>query len=635
MATVRPTKNGIKTMHMTQRRWVVLSFCLASGCFNAPGGSAKGVFAKISGLFSGATTSGPDQQAVSGTLAIGESMIAELGISLRELGLTEAQIVGVQESARKELKTGVVAIQAGNLSLNVNMVGLPVEYAAPAVVRGAVAGLALLSATENSLKTSAVQTIVGTSFKSLSGNTGGLPTATLESLATTMAGGAVSKLTDAGFTADLVGDATKSVTSGSIANLQAAGISTDAVANVAKAVVTGAVQQLATIDLPAASVAAAVAGATEGAVASITATGLDATATVTLAGTLTAASVESLTVFKSLDQSTLVNTMKEISTSAVEALATAKIDSAYLGPAVKSIASASVAAVATVSEQSGLGASLVTSGAAALAAGAISGLNTVAADATVAASATENIISGTMSSLAQSTVLSTADKSTAAATVVGKSVEALSNLSSEATKTSVMSSVIGSTMANLSTLGIASDAQVAAETVKAITTNATSALVSAGFSSSTLSSATQTVVSSAVKGIDTLSVTGASAIGNLVSNVISGVSAGITTLTRDGKADENAAVAAINSSTQTATATVSTLQVASNLSAGEIASVNAQATAAVPASVTYPSTSLVLFANVKMSTLTPTKSGSFTSCTSTPNLPAGLTLGSDLSLIHI
>ena len=124
-------------------RGAVLSLLLLTGCFNAPGGGVRGVFGKISSLISGATSSGPDQQAVSGTLAIGEAMIEELATSLRELGLTEAQIAGVQESARKELKAGVVAIQAGNLNLNVNMVGLPVEYAAPAVVRGAVAGLSL------------------------------------------------------------------------------------------------------------------------------------------------------------------------------------------------------------------------------------------------------------------------------------------------------------------------------------------------------------------------------------------------------------------------------------------------------------------------------------------------------------
>ena len=520
------------------------------------------------------------------------------------------------------------------MNLTVDMLGQPVEYAAPAVVRGAVAGLALVGVGNVDLKANAVQAIVGSSFKSLSGKTDALPTANLQNLATTMAGGAVSKLSEAGFASSDVGQATKSVTSGSIANLQAAGISSEDMAGVARAVVTGSVTQLGNINLPAADIAGAVAGAAEGAVSSISTTGLNQADTAQLAGTLTAASVQTLTVFKGASQSVLLEAMQDISKGAVAALQTANISNSFLGSAVEAIASGSVSAISSVSESSGFGSNLITNGAAAVASGAISGLTAVSqkSESSVTAAATQSIITGTMASLATSSSLNVADKSAAAASVVGKSVEALSTLGSEATKTAAMGSVIGATMASLQSLGIAADAKTTASTVQAITSNATSALGVAGFTGSNLAAASQSVVSNTVQGIDKLNVSSATDIGNLLSNVLSGVSSGYSALTKSGKADENAAVAAINSSTQTATSAVSTLKSASNLSTAEIASVTQQVAAATPATVSYAVTELKLVLASAMSALEPTRKGSFSDCSASPALPVGLTLSATCSI---
>ena len=610
---------------------------LTSSCFNPPGssGGAKGAFTKVASILSGASNGGrSDQQVVAGTLAIGESIIADLASSLKLAGLSDVQIAAVQDSARRELAAGVVAIQSNSMNLTVDMLGQPVEYAAPAVVRGAVAGLALVGAGNVDLKAGAVQAIVGSSFKSLSGKTDSLPTANLQNLATTMAGGAVSKLTEAGFASSDVGQATKSVTSGSIANLQAAGISSEDMAVVAKAVVTGSVTQLANINLAAADIAGAVAGAAEGAVSSIGTTGLNQADTAQLAGTLTAASVRTLTVFKGASQSVLLDAMRDISTSAVAALQTANIGNASLGSAVEAIASGSVAAISAVSESSGFGSNLITNGAAAVASGAISGLSSVSqnSDSSVTAAATQSIITGTMASLATSSSLNVADKSAAAASVVGKSVEALSTLGSDSTKTAAMGSVIGTTMASLQSLGIAADAKTTASTVQAITSNATSALGVAGFTGSNLAAASQSVVSNTVQGIDKLNVSSAADLGILLSNVLSGVSSGYSALTKSGKADENAAVAAINSSTQTATSAVSTLKSAGNLSTTEIASVTQQVAAAAPATVTYAVSELKLALGSAMSALEATRKGSFSDCSASPTLPVGLTISATCTI---
>ena len=614
---------------------IALTF-LTSSCFNPPGGGggAKGAFTKAASILSGTSNGGSDQQVVAGTLAIGESIIADMASSLKLAGLSDVQIAAVQDSARKELAAGVVAIQSNTMNLTVDMLGQPVEYAAPAVVRGAVAGLALVGAGNVDLKANAVQAIVGSSFKSLSGKTDALPTANLQNLATTMAGGAVSKLSEAGFASSDVGQAAKSVTSGSIANLQAAGISSEAMAGVARAVVTGSVTQLANINLPAADIAGAVAGAAEGAVSSISTTGLNQADTAQLAGTLTAASVQTLTAFKGASQSVLLDAMQDISKGAVAALQTANISNTFLGSAVEAIASGSVAAISSVSESSGFGSNLITNGAAAVASGAISGLTAVSqkSDSSVTAAATQSIITGTMASLATSSSLNLADKSAAAASVVGKSVEALSTLGSEATKTAAMGSVIGTTMASLQSLGIAADAKTTASTVQAITSNATSALGVAGFTGSNLAAASQSVVSSTVQGIDKLNVSSAADIGNLLSNVLSGVSSGYSALTKSGKADENAAVAAINSSAQTATSAVSTLKSASNLSTAEIASVTQQVAAAAPATVTYAVTELKLALASAMTALEPTRKGSFSDCSASPALPVGLTLSATCTI---
>ena len=609
---------------------------LMSSCLNPPGssGGARGAFTKIASVLSGASDSGSDQQVVAGTLAIGESIITNLANSLKLAGLSDVQIVAVQESARRELAAGVVAIQSEAMNLTVDMVGQPVEYAAPAVVRGAVAGLALVGAAHVDFRSSAVRAIVGSSFKSLNGNTDGLPTASLQNLATTMAGGAVSKLTAAGFSPSEVGQATKSVTSGSIANLQAAGISSEAMAGVAKAVVTGSVTQLANINLPAAEIAGAVAGATEGAVSSIGTTGLNQSDTAQLAGTLTAASVHTLTAFQGASESVLLDAMRDISMGAVAALQTANISNSSLGSAVEAIASGSVSAISAVSESSGFGSTLITNGAAAVASGAISGLSSVSqtSDSSVTTAATKSIITGTMASLSTSSSLNVADKSAAAASVVGKSVEALSTLGSESTKTAAMGSVIGTTMASLQSLGIAANAETTASTVQAITSNATSALGVAGFTGSNLAAASQSVVSSAIKGIDKLNVSTAGSIGTLLSNVLSGVSSGYSALTKSGMADENAAVAAINSSTQTATAAVATLQSTSNMSTAEMASVTQQVAAAAPATVTYAVGELNLALGSAMSALEPNRKGTFGDCSVTPSLPAGLTLSPTCSI---
>ena len=614
---------------------IALTF-LTSSCFNPPGGGggAKGAFTKAASILSGTSNGGSDQQVVAGTLAIGESIIADMASSLKLAGLSDVQITAVQDSARRELAAGVVAIQSNTMNLTVDMLGQPVEYAAPAVVRGAVAGLALVGAGNVDLKANAVQAIVGSSFKSLSGKTDVLPTANLQNLATTMAGGAVSKLREAGFASSDVGQAAKSVTSGSIANLQAAGISSEAMAGVAKAVVTGSVTQLANINLPAGDIAGAVAGAAEGAVSSISTTGLNQADTAQLAGTLTAASVQTLTAFKGASQSVLLDAMQDISKGAVAALQTANISNTFLGSAVEAIASGSVAAISSVSESSGFGSNLITNGAAAVASGAISGLTAVSqkSDSSVTAAATQSIITGTMASLATSSSLNLADKSAAAASVVGKSVEALSTLGSEATKTAAMGSVIGTTMASLQSLGIAADAKTTASTVQAITSNATSALGVAGFTGSNLAAASQSVVSTTVQGIDKLNVSSATDIGNLLSNVLSGVSSGYSALTKSGKADENAVVAAINSSAQTATSAVSTLKSASNLSTTEIASVAQQVAAAAPATVTYAVTELKLALASAMTALEPTRKGSFSDCSASPALPVGLTLSATCTI---
>ena len=601
----------------------------SSACFDLPKGlqSTKGVSSKLVSTLSGAGDR--DQSTIAGTVAIAEDFIAALKVSLGQLGLTSEQVSAVEQSARREVSASVVAIQSSSMSLTVDMVGSPLEYAAPAVIRGAVAGLAVVGTNEvaTNLKTDAVKTVVGTAFKALNGKTQDLRPSAIESVAKNIAGGAVANLTAAGYTSDNVSSATKSVTSGSIANLKEAGIPSTEIAAIAKTVVSGAVEQLGAINLPPEKIATAVGGAAEGAVAAIKSTGLDSASTAQLAGTLTAATVESLVTIKSVNAAIFVSAVKQVSTSAISALKEASIADDIVLTAVKSISTASTSAVISATQNGSVSSEVMKSGISAITAGAISGLGTLVAEsnAQLASTAASEIVSGSMTALAESTVVSSVDKVSIVVDVVSKSVAEVSSLRSDTSKTNVISSVIGSTMKSLDALGVVANEQDTASTLKAVSTSATAALASSGFTGQQLATVvSESVVGTLVKGIDNLKTGNGATLGTLVSSVMVGVASGVSTLKETGKTTANEAVAAVAAASESATNKVSELKVAQTLSSTELAAVTDTVVTVTPPSVSYAVASLSLTVGTTMEELVPSTSGKFTACSIAPSLPAGL-----------
>jgi len=616
-------------LHLAQAALAVALSIGLTGCLELPGflRTASGRANRIAKEFAGASDS--DQATIAGTLAITEDIISSLKISLKELGLTEQQLQAVEDSARREVQASVVAIQTGSMSLTVDMVGTPIEYAVPAVMRGAVIGLSAIGTQPSALtlKNDAVKTVVGTGFKNMRGRVNALPPQAVENMAINIAGGAVSKLTEAGYTPDTVAGATKAVTSGGIASLKEAGIPASEISNVAKVVVSGSVAQLSTINLPPEKVAAAVGGVTEGAVAAIKDTGLDASGTAQLAGSLTAASVVALVALKNVGDESLVAAMKQISTSAVSALKEAKVNEDTMLSAVNSISSASTNAVLAVTESGAVNRDVMKAGVSAITSGAISGLSTLVSESntTLASSAASSIVGGSMTALAESSKLAANEKVNIVVDVVSKSVAEVSALGSATGKTNVISSVIGKTMESLDALGVAKTAEDTATTLKAVSTSATAALASSGFTGQQLATVvSEAVVGSLVKGIDSLKVSSGTNLGGLVSSVMTGVASGVDTLKSEGKTTANEAVAAISAASQSATDKVSDLKVASTLSSTEIASITESVVTATPPSVTYAVAAVSLTIGNTMEPLVPTVSGKFTDCTVSPSLPTGL-----------
>jgi hypothetical protein len=509
------------------------------------------------------------------------------------------------------------------------MVGTPLEYAAPAVIRGAVAGLSGVggAAASAPLKNDALKTVVGTGFKSLRGRVNDLPQQAVESVAKNMAGGAVANLTSAGYTADTVPNAIKSVTSGGIASLKEAGIPTSEISKIAKTVVSVSVEQLSAIRLPQEKMAAAFGGITEGAVSVIRETGLDDANTAALAGTLTAASVEGLALLKGVGDDYLVSAMKQISASAVTALKDANVSEGTMLSAVKSISSSSTKAVIAVAESGLVSREVMKSGVSAIASGAISGISTLVSqsDSTLASTAASSVVGGTMSALAENTNINFNDKVNIVVDVVSKSVAEVSTLTSTTSKTNVIGSVIGTTMESLDSLGVVTTTEDTAKTLQSVSSGATAALASSGFTGQQLATVVSgAVVGSLVKGLDNLKVSAGSNLGNLVSSVMTGVASGVNSLKEEGKTTANEAVSAISAASQSATDKVSDLKIASNLSSAEIASINDTVVNATPPSVSYTVSTLGLTVGITIETVVPTVSGKFTACTVTPPLPTGL-----------
>ena len=586
------------------------------------------------------------EQLAAGTLAVGTQMTANLSADLVSAGLTADQAQIIVLSATNEVNAGTVAIKTAQaLNLAAPTLLAPVEYAAPAVVKGAVKvlmnpGLKLADA---NLRAKIIKVIMGSSVKSLKGLTASLKGGGVAPLSASMVSAAVVSLPAAGLGDRNASLATASITGAVVANLAKAGIPASSVVAVTTVVVQTTVSGLGTIKVPTDAIAAAVGAAAQGAVSGLGTSGLakaDAVATVSVIASATISSLKSV----STDSTVMSSSVKSVSTGAVAGLKDAAItDATSVASAVKNVASSVVAAVVA----SGASTATVSASASAVVSGAVAGL--AAADSSVLAVAASAAVSGTANGLAKVTTMSAADRTTAITTMVGDSVASLAALGSESAKSQVLGGLMTASIASIATVGV-TDSTLQGATIQTMTMNATAGLATAGFASGSISSASQTLVGATMQGLNGLKIGSTAVLNSLMAPVLNGVAAGVKQLAQSGVVTSAAAAQVVTASAQTMTNTVATLDFAKTMTAAQIAqvqqtvattAVTAAATASaaagiLPPKVSFSGSSCNLMVGLPAGGTTakgPNNSGGpVTSCQVVPAMFSGVTVNSDCSL---
>lgn len=608
---------------------------LVGGCFEAPSILKKGsaTLENAAAVITNTTKvedSGSAQTLTAvGVVALGETLAVELGDSLKALGLSEQQSAAIADKARREVRSSVIAIEAGGLSLqDLATAKSPLQIATPLIVKGAVKALDDDDVgLPKDARSGALEGVVGSSFKSLNGRMDGLAQSDLESLSGTVVSAAVGSLADGGMAANAA-EASRVITKGAVASLGASGIAADNVGNVIAAVVSGTVTGFSQLALADDVVRQIAANASAGAVSSLGKTGMSADASLAVIGQVTASSVAALKSFANA-ASIIEIAANEVASSAVAALSDAGLTSSdVLAMAVKAVAAGACLGL----QDMGLSAEQVAESASAVAAGAIEGLSVAAsAEQLAAGGLAEAVMAGTFAAMAEAPAMTDTAKANFMASVVEKSVASLAGSGSDATKSVLLGEVVSSAVGGFQAMGITSvDTMQAA--LQSMTQKATESLAAAGFTGAALGSAAETLTTATVKGLDQAGIKEMSAteLQSLVTVVVGGVSNGLDTLQNAGTIDGSVKQSTMAASSSAATTQIAKLDIAQTLPPSELDTLvkdtqTSLATVTLPA-IHYPTGELTLTAG-QATTLTPIiDAAAPTSCSVAPPLPKGLAL---------
>lgn len=613
----------------------------ASACLDSPGllpkGSARlstlGGAEKDAGLADGPVL----HAAAAGVLSVGTEVVGELETELLKVGLTKPQASAMTIKAQSEVRAGALSIESDSaLRLAGNDTeSSPIVKAGPLVVKGAVAavdddevGLAL------EMRGVALQAIVASSFKSLGGRTAELDNQAIAALSGVMVTTAVTNLANGGFSGDDLAASSRAITTGAAGALGESGIEPSALNSVVSAIVDGAVTSFSTLSLSPEQITSVVAGAADGAVSGVSTAGFSAAEGVSAVG---AAIQQSCTSLKSyaLDSTAVSAAVEAIANNAVGALKGGSFGGeGVLVSALKAISSSAVSGL----QAGGFSKEIVANGVSDAAAGGLRSLSQNSEGSTLASGGLANaVLSGALEALSHVDSISKSDKSAVLSSVVGKSVASIGAVGSAATRDAVLSELVSSAVSGLGTLGI-SDLKTIQTTLQDVGNRATQALATAGYSASTLGSASKLVTAATVKGIDSIPVADASAakLQDVVSAVVSGVASGLDQLQSSGQitaAVRQSSAAASSAQATTSVGKLSSIQAlpeADRQSITESAAV-VVATKLVKAVLAYSQTSWSIVAGNSV-TMTPaaaaTGTGGIGDCTVSPTLPTGLTLSS-------